>query len=293
MGSKNLKAVAVRGHAGVRVADMEGFLGLVQGGWGDGSRGDWCMWSDSLATPDLSAVSQNAGAPPSVNPSTDQPCRVGHSANMAIQTRLMLASVCVSCPLSRSMSDSNAKGAVAKSPDCCTAGTLERNQDSCGADGLIRLARLCDDLGLDTVSTAVAIGFTLHDRREGTLDFGSLLADDETTATAVRLIACGEGVGADESVAIRRNELPRSEPGGGSRQDNGAGPVQDTAVRDSLILCSLWHPPLETIAEALTLTTGVPSTPDALREAGNRISKLRQLAADSGLMQEGKDENTI
>jgi aldehyde:ferredoxin oxidoreductase len=204
-----------------------------------------------------------------------------------------LASVCVYCPLGRSMSNANAKGAFAKNPDYCTAGTLERNQDTRRADGLVRLARLCDDLGLDTGSTAVAIGFTLDDKRKGTLDLGSILADDETTAKAVRLIACGEGVSADEAVAIRRNELPRSEPGGGSRPDNGAGRLQDTAVRDSLILCSLWHPPLETIAEALTLTTGVPSTPDALREAGNRISRLRQLAADSGLMQEGKDENTV
>ena len=63
MGSKNLKAVAVRGQAAVHVADLEGFLGLVQGAWGDGSRGDWRIWSDSPSSPELSAVARDACAP--------------------------------------------------------------------------------------------------------------------------------------------------------------------------------------------------------------------------------------
>lgn len=288
MGSKNLKAVVVRGQAAVHVADLEGFLGLVQGAWGDGSRGDWRIWSDIPSSPELSAVAGDAYAPDVAMPTPGQHHPAGPSVRTPMQTRLMLSSICASCPLGHSVPVANASGIAIGSAAYCTTGMQGMGLETGNADSLAQLSSLCDDLGLDTISTAAAstaaaIGFAVDDKQDASPDFESPSYDGEYMASAVRLLASGGSVGARQAVAAFSKGLLQAERGRVSASGDSAERLQDIAIRDSLILCNHWHPPLETVAAVLTTTTGSPSTVDDLREAGNRILDVEQLATDPGL----------
>lgn len=130
MGSKNLKAVALRGHGGVRVADMPGFLDFILEYWGEGARENRGRWARAE----------------------------GEAA-------------CVSCPT------------------------------GCG-----------------------------------------YLSDGEVS------------------------DFPANEA---------------ATIWDSLAVCRLWRPPLDILAEAFCRVTGVPTTPEVLRQAGERIETLERLLTDS------------
>lgn len=283
MGSKNLKAVAVRGQAAVHVADMQGFLDLVQGAWGDGSRGDWRTWSDIPSSPELSAVAREAYVPDVAMSAPGQHPRAGPSGRTSMQTRLMLSSICASCPLGHSVPVANASGIAIRSAAYCTTGMQGMSLETGNADSLVQLSSLCDDLGLDTVSTAAAIGFAVAGTQDASPDFAALLADGESMASAVRLVASGGSAGARQAVAPSAKGMPQAERGRGSPLGDGADGLRDIAVGDSLILCNHWHPPLETVAALLATTTGSPPTVDEVREAGNRIVDVEQLAAGPGL----------
>lgn len=216
MGSKNLKAVVVRGQAGIRVADMEGLLDLVHGAWGDGSRGYWQLWSDTPATSGEVVPEQPPG-----------------QALPALLTRMR---VCALCPLSRPADSTGASGAAIQRQSYCAASTTETGLDVAEAAGLYEWSRRCDDQGLDPAHAADVPGFA----------------------------------------AGTTGEAPDAEP---------LSP--DTLVRDSLVLCNLWRPQLDTIAMALTMATGVPSGKGLLVETGARLLDLERRASATGPLRGG------
>ncbi|MCL4534720.1 MAG: hypothetical protein M1370_06120 [Bacteroidetes bacterium] len=278
MGSKNLKAVAVRGHAGVHVSDLEGLMGLLLGAFGDGSRNDWRRWSDAFATAENAVGTHGPDMSPGPDFATDRVRRSGSSAFLSVETQLMLARVCVSCPLGRFRSTTAGDGERGQGPSLCTIGNLGTKRDIAGLDRLVSLSRLCDDLGLDTVSTADAIGFGAGATEEDWPGGGPHAGLDDKTASAVNRIAFAEDTAAKKSQAVVAV---------------GTGYDNEAAILDSIILCSMWRLPLETVAEAMTLVTGVRSTIDGLREVGNSILELERRAVDHGIDAGRPDEDTV
>ena len=87
----------------------------------------------------------------------------------------------------------NAGGIAIRSAAYCTTGMQGMSLETANADSLVQLSSLCGDLGLDTISTAAAIGFAVDDKQDASPDFGSLFSDGESMASTVRLVASRRG----------------------------------------------------------------------------------------------------
>ena len=276
MGSKNLKAVAIRGQAAVHVAALEGFLGLVQGAWGDGARGDWRSWSDLPSSPEATA------------PDVAMPAAGEYRGNEALgrtsaEIQLMYSAICSFCPLGRSRPAASTGVVTSRGVHYCTTGALGADRETGKVDKLAELPRLCDDLGLDTISAAAAIGFALDGTEGSVAESEPLVPDVESLESAVRLLASGSDVGARHVATASAKKIHDVEGGRGSRSGEDAEHLRAAVIMDSLILCNRWHPPLDTVAAALAAVTGSASTPDSLLEASDEILDLERLAAATGL----------
>ena len=282
IGSKNLKAVAVRGQAAVYVADLDGFLGLVQGAWGDGSLGDWRSWSDLPSSSEATAPDLGTRAPDVAMPAAGEYRGIEPLGRTLPEARLMSSSICSFCPLGRSRPVASTGVITSRGVHYCTTGALGAGRETGEVDKLAELSRLCDDLGPDTISAAAAIGFALDGTEGAVAESEPLAPDVESRESALRLLASGGDVGAGDIAAASAKEIQHAESRRGSPSGESAERLRSSAIMDSLILCNRWHPPLGTVAAVLAAITGSSSTPNSLLEAGDRILELERLAAATG-----------
>lgn len=208
MGSKNLKAISVRGNKSVQVPDIEKFLALMRE----------IQKKDVIENPDNAAMISD-GTPILVDPSNDTgilPTRNFQSGTFdgakRINTEFLKQNVlvrrmaCFGCAIACSSftrgKSERFKGVSVEGPEYETLAMCGSN---CGIDDIeavIQFNRDCDFLGLDTISAgnAVAFGMELYERgiltKKDTdgldLRFGNIDAYVEMPA----LLAHRKGIGA-------------------------------------------------------------------------------------------------
>jgi len=174
MGSKNLKAIAVRGDATVPVADKEMFRKAV-------SRMLKAM-KDSpvvyptfskLGTPMVVEATWGHGILPSLNWSATGEWSPVDKIDPEANNRHRIASEhCYKCPVACSqlkmVHHGEYKGAVSV-PEFEIMYSFGSNTGMDSLDPVIAADRLCDELGLDAVSTGVTIGFAMELYERGIL----------------------------------------------------------------------------------------------------------------------------
>jgi aldehyde:ferredoxin oxidoreductase len=175
-------------------------------------------------------------------------------------------------------------------------------------DSLIRLNRLCDDLGLDTVATGSVLALAMESTGSGLRDFGIRFGEDERALECARQIAHREGAFGD--LTFGPEELPVWTRAGRMVQllhaavEQGHGHLhtpsgsEDLAllamrrglanVADSLPVCAFWPASADTLARLFALVTGWPISPEELLEAGERIATLGESLGDAG-----RDDTTM
>ena len=206
MGSKNLKAIAVRGTGIVPVADEAKYKH---------ARGD--MLNSLKESPILYSQFSNLGTPMVVN----HTCEIGifparnftatgaftpdEEIGVAAQERLKVGSEhCYQCPVGCTQLKLARTGPYAGAlgePEFETLYSLGGETGVDNAEAIVEADRLCDELGLDTISAGVTIGFAMElfekgilgtDQTEGLeLRFGNHVAMN----TILRLMAFREGLG--------------------------------------------------------------------------------------------------
>ena len=202
MGSKNLKAVSVRGTKDILVADMKGLLGLYK------ERRDQFLGLKAFAnmgTPFLVEVVNKIGGMGTHN--WQQETWEGAekiSADRLLDQHFVRKWACFACNMGGCTQIARSTG----SPSVMTEGpeyeTLFALGSNCGVDNLDRIIetdRLCDDYGIDTISFGSSVAFVmecfqkdlLSTKDTGGIDF--TFGKDEILPLCAHLVAKGEGFG--------------------------------------------------------------------------------------------------
>ncbi len=202
MGSKNLKAIAVRGTGAVTVPDMTVFATDMLRLQNERVLTVDNAWTYEEGTPFLVAAVNGAGALPTRNWSTgtfDGADTIDSTALLSIRTKIR---ACSQCPLAcRQVHDFGDH--VCEGPEFETLGLCGSN---CGVSDLAAVAafnRECDELGLDTMSTGAVVALAMDLCEQGAADYGLAFGDTSGYLEAPRLIASRRGYGAELALGAR------------------------------------------------------------------------------------------
>jgi putrescine aminotransferase len=170
-GSKKLKAIACKGTGGVQVADMAVFWGKVGQHKESNLLTEGNLWAKSAGTPMLIDVTNEMGIHPTRNYTAGvNPGRQALDSE-AINAIKIGDRACASCPLGCG-NFTSMNGVEVEGPEYETLCLGGSNCEINDMEQVMRFNRLCDDLGLDTMSTGGTIGLAMELSESGVRDFG-------------------------------------------------------------------------------------------------------------------------
>jgi aldehyde:ferredoxin oxidoreductase len=207
MGSKNLKAVAVRGSGEVAIADKEKYKS-ARDAFAKAMKESPVLYPQfsKLGTPMVVDHACAIGIFPTKNFSATGEYAPADKLGVEAQlTRNVGSEHCYGCPVACSQLKMAKAGPYAgtltEGPEYETFFSFGGETGVENIDAVIAADRLADELGLDTISAGVAIGFAMELYEKGILspkDTGRLklnFGNDEAMMTLLRLMAYREGIG--------------------------------------------------------------------------------------------------
>ena len=213
MGSKNLKAVVVEGSYKVGYADPDGFAAKVKSLRKLISDHPAMMERREIGTPLWVDKANRAGFLPTRNFSSGVFELADEISGETMRRKIVVKNrACYGCPilcgkLSR-VDEGKHQGIEVEGPEYETIALLGSN---CGIGSIKAVAHanmLCDDLGLDTISTGGVIGFAMECYRKGLLKEADGLhlefGDENALLAMIEKIARREGIGELFSGGVRK-----------------------------------------------------------------------------------------
>ena len=207
MGSKNLKAIAIRGNAKVAIADKEK-LKTARGGFTKAMKESHVLYPQfsKLGTPMVVDHTCAMGIFPGKNFAATGEFAPADKIGVEVQeTRNVGSEHCFGCPVGCSQLKLAKTGAyagiLAEGPEFETMYSFGGVTGVDNIDAIIAADRLADELGLDTISAGVTIGFAMELYEKGILskeETGGLelnFGNDKAMVTLLRLMAFREGIG--------------------------------------------------------------------------------------------------
>ncbi|MEZ6066003.1 MAG: aldehyde ferredoxin oxidoreductase C-terminal domain-containing protein [Planctomycetaceae bacterium] len=204
-GSKHLKAIAVRGTRLTTVADADGLVDYARG-LSKASLGPATAKYRELGTVSNLVTFNRLGSLPTRNFQQStfagaEALALEHAGDMLPRVRSSCAACTIGCEHIFSRSGDDSSGVRMEYESLFALGPLCEVNDR---DAVLRAARLCDDAGVDTISSGGAVAFGMECVERGLLDepwlrFGS----GEALVRCLSLIARREGVGALLSQGVR------------------------------------------------------------------------------------------
>ena len=187
MGSKNLKAVAIKGSRLVRVNDLEGFKAACRKACDEILNSETCQALTDSGTSNAVPWSSEVGTLPyknffeQVNPKADRLGDVGQKKHLFLGK-----AACFGCPIRCSQMGAVRTGKFAHLitdiVEYESAALMGSNLGIEDVRAVAHLVKMCDAYGLDSMSTGVVIGFAFEAAVNGVirgpqgvgLDFGSV-----------------------------------------------------------------------------------------------------------------------
>ncbi|GAB6174231.1 aldehyde ferredoxin oxidoreductase family protein [Paradesulfitobacterium aromaticivorans] len=203
MGSKNLKAVVVRGNGSVSVPNIKEFMVTVKEIMHKDTLTDTNLWAYTDGTPMLVEMSQSSGILPTRNFQDGTFEGFRNINSDAVKSVRAGKKGCLSCALGCGNYSRNGRAAV-EGPEY---ETLAIGGSNCGIDDLeaiIKFNNLCDDLGLDTISVGNVAAFAMELTEKGIKDFGLRFGDKEGYLLVPALIAHRDGIGVDLGLGVKK-----------------------------------------------------------------------------------------
>jgi aldehyde:ferredoxin oxidoreductase len=199
MGSKNLKAIAIRGWLDVRVADIEKCMAVAAEAHARDNILDPENDMYVYGTPVLVDMAQESGLLPTRN---FQIGRFEGSKRINGETLKALRKnkkACFSCGIACG-NYVQVNGSTVEGPEFETIAICGSNIANGDPKLLIELNALCDDMGMDTISTGGVLACMMEMTEKGIHDFGIRFGDTPKTIEMVRQIAHLQGVGKDAAL---------------------------------------------------------------------------------------------
>ncbi|MFH1090926.1 MAG: aldehyde ferredoxin oxidoreductase family protein, partial [Pseudomonadota bacterium] len=207
MGSKNLKLLAVKGSGGIKCADLTSLHELVIKSYEKFKASPVAAQRRKFGTPMTLNVTHAAGMLPTRNFTKGQFERaLGRIDKDGVAAATIADRACYACFSACSkitqVKEGAFKGLKLEGPEYETLGLLGANLEIDYLPAVMKANYLCDDLGLDTISTGVVIGFAMECFERGILtkeDTGGLelkFGNYEAALKLIEQIAHQKGLGA-------------------------------------------------------------------------------------------------
>jgi len=202
MGSKNLKAIAIRGTGSIEVAHLDELLGLCKDLY-QRCRGPATEKYRVLGTPANVLVHNRLGCLPTNNFQKGTFDRAEEcSGERMLETMVKKVMACPSCPIACDHINVVKEGPWAGAVSSVDYESLELLGPNCGVSDLgaiTKAVQLCDTLGIDTISAGVTVSWAMEAYEKGLLtreDTDGLdlrFGNDAAMVEAVRVMSLREG----------------------------------------------------------------------------------------------------
>ncbi len=174
MGSKNLKAIAVRGHGEVSVPNIEEFIELCKDITTNDVLTETNLWAKTDGTPGFLPLTQEGGILPTRNFQMGVFEHATKIDSEAIKEKIFVRRrACYGCPLGcgniTQVKHGPFAGTVVEGPEYETLALSGSNCYINDLEAITRYNLLCDKLGLDTISTGDAIAFAMECYEKGVI----------------------------------------------------------------------------------------------------------------------------
>ncbi|MDW7740250.1 MAG: aldehyde ferredoxin oxidoreductase family protein [Bacillota bacterium] len=202
MGSKNLKAISVRGTKGIKIPNTRKFSAAMNKIKREDTMTDDNMWAYSDGTPMIVDLSQSTGILPTRNFQEGTFDDYEGVNSEAVKSFLKAKKACFACPLA--CSNYVVKGNTrVEGPEYETLALCGSNCGIGDLEAVMEFNRLCDDHCLDTISAGNAVAFAMELTEKSIHDFDIRFGQVERYLEMPGLIARKEGVGADLAMGVR------------------------------------------------------------------------------------------
>jgi len=202
MGSKNLKAIVIKGTGGVKIPDIENATKrLIEIMREDCLQEDNTFVYDCGTTAFLEACNDGGILPYKNFQDTTDADWTKYNGDVLLESRVGKRG-CGSCALGCGNFLKIGK-AVCEGPEyesIAAAGPLAGVSDP---EAILKANEIADDMGIDTISTGDTIAWAMEMTERGIHDFGIKFGDAEKYQEYIKLIAKKEGVGADLSLGLK------------------------------------------------------------------------------------------
>ena len=196
MGSKKMKAILIKGTKGVKVANIEKTTDrILEILHEDVLQEDNTFVYDAGTTAFLEACGDGGIVPYKNFSSANDPEWEKYNGDVLMQYREGKRG-CGSCGLGcgNFLKIGNAK---CEGPEYETIAVAGPNAGITDPEHIVKFNEVCDNMGLDTISTGDTIVWAMEMTEKGIYDFGIRFGEAEKMIEMVELIARQEGVGAD------------------------------------------------------------------------------------------------
>ena len=200
MGSKNLKAIAVKGGKGPQASDEARAL-RKKLSTKIMAKDSSSSWLADAGTPVIVDWTNGVNVLPTRNWSAgsfEGADAIGHEPVIA---NLLSREGCFNCPVNCGphvrATDGAFPGAEADKLEYETIGLGASNTGNADFSSIVKFAQVCDELGLDTISTGAAVAFAMDCAERGLIDSPLRFGDSRGQIALTEDIAFGRGLGAD------------------------------------------------------------------------------------------------
>ncbi len=203
MGSKNLKAVAVKGSGSISVPNIKQFVETLKDVMRTDILTDTNLWANTDGTALLVDFNQDTGILPTRNfqeGTFDDYQKINSDAMKAVRSG---KKGCFSCALGCGNYSRTGKSAV-EGPEYETLAIAGSNCGISDLEAIIEFNDLCDNLGIDTISVGNVIAFAMESTEKGIKDFGIQFGDVDAYLKVPGLIAAQEGIGVDLGLGVKK-----------------------------------------------------------------------------------------
>ena len=206
MGSKNLKAIVVRGGKDLPVHDLDRLRRLSDKGYAElRSHALFDFWQQQ-GLMSVIDYANSMGFLPTENFKDGAFSQAEKINGFVMESRYKIGdTACFACPMSCGnvclVKEGRYAGTVAEGPEYETAAMLGSNVGISSFAAVLRGNYLCDELGLDTISTGNLIGVVIEGYERGMLTLSDLdgmalhWGDEEDILALIEKIAHREGIG--------------------------------------------------------------------------------------------------
>jgi len=177
-GSKNLKAIVARGTGGVQVKEIKSFYNKVSEHTNNNLLTEDNLWAKTFGTPQLVDVTNEMGIHPTRNFSKGVNKDHQNLNADAVNDVKISDRACTSCPLGCGKFTS-INGTQVEGPEYETLCLGGSNCEVNDLEAIMKFNRLCDDYGLDTMSTGNIIGLAMDITESELHNYGIKFGDQE------------------------------------------------------------------------------------------------------------------